>query len=128
MADLGFSINNNQFFSARTSSINIFINFNSDYSTNPSINLTHRLFPTIRTCKNIQVFNRQFNTQKACNKLEFVINSGYDEVLNLRIPYSVLLSSYFELKLSIEGILDKDNPLKKIFELFPDFFKDFDEE
>lgn len=144
MADLDFSINNNQFssnrncivsvnknyqfFTTRKCSKNIFINFNVHYSTNPSIDLVNRIYPTIRTCQTLKSFNRQFNTQRTCNKLEFIVNSGFDEVLSLRIPYSISFLSSFDIKLSIEGILDKTNPIKKLFDLLPNFFKDFEEE
>jgi len=75
----------------------------------------------------MNIINRQFSVIRDCSKTVTVVTNGYEEVLSTRISFGITSISSFQGNLSIEGILDKNNPLKKIFELFPNFFKDFEE-
>lgn len=76
---------------------------------------------------NINIINRQFSVIRDCSKTVAIVTNGYEETLSTRISFVITSVSSFQGNLSIEGILDKNNPLKKVFELLPDYFKNFEE-
>lgn len=124
---------NLQFNTSILHSRNVFLNFyDPNYvpiedSGSVIIDLTNQIFPSIRSSTILDTFNLQFNTKNMHQDVTFDVSTGYDEIFDLRIPYSVSISSNFSMNLSLEGILDKEDPIKKLFDLLPNFFKDFEE-
>jgi len=76
----------------------------------------------------MSVINRQFSVLRNCSKTMTTISNGFDDTLSTRISFGITSISSFDVNLSLEGFLDKNNPLIDLFNNLPNFFKDFGEE
>jgi hypothetical protein len=104
--------------------------FNNYYPTVPLYGIT-TLLNSDSPLGNIaimSVINRQFSVIRDCSKTVTVVTYGFDETLSTRISFGITSLSSFNGNLSLEGFLDKNNPLIDLFNNLPNFFKDLKED